>query len=568
MLAFKDCTFAVHLRLMRKNSDSSYSKKSDNKEHKKDASRKSGGADNKSFRKDGASRPKREFDRDEKRPASDRPKRPYSGRQADRDAEQPKRTFRKRDESGESGRGSFERKPFERKERKPFDKKDKPEWKDRKPGGKKEWGDKKFDKTDRKPFDKKDRPDRGERKFDKGDRKPFKKRESAEGEDKTFERGDRKPFERRERADRGERKFDKGDRKPFRKREGDEGDEKKFDRSDRKPFEKRERADRGDKKFDKGDRKPFKKREGAESDDKPRRKFEDRDDRKGKEGGFKARKTKRGDEDRDEDVNDEPTFSKELPTEEGRVRRSYPTTEEKAIANAMTLNKYVAHSGECSRRDAAEMVKQGKVRVNGELVLEPGYRVVPGDQVTLSGKKLTPQRNLVYVLLNKPKGYITTTEDPEERKTVMDLVSGVEAERLFPVGRLDRNTTGVLLLTNDGPLAHRLAHPSYNIKKIYQVTLDKNLTRADYEKISKGLELEDGKVEVDAIAYLDNRHEIGIEIHSGKNRIVRRIFESLGYVVEKLDRVMYAGLTKKNVSRGKWRLLTEREVILLKHFKS
>lgn len=541
--------------------DSSHKKKSDNKGHKKDASRKTGGTDDRSFRKDSAPSPKREYHRDEKRPDSDRPKRSFAGKAGDSDVERPKRSFRKNDEDGAKGK-SFERKPFDRSERKPFDKKDKPEWKDRKPrGDKKEWGDKKFDKGDRKPFDKKDRPDRGERKL-------FKKREVAEGEEKTFERGDRKPFERRERVDRGDKKFDKGDRKPFKRREGEEGEEKKFDRSNRKSFEKRERADRGDRKFDKGDRKPFKKREGAEGEEKPRRKFEDRGDKKGKDGGYKERKGKRGGEDRDEDVNDEPTFSKELPTEEGRVRRSYPTTEEKAIANAMTLNKYVAHSGECSRRDAAEMVKQGKVRVNGELVLEPGYRVVPGDQVTLSGKKLTPQKNLVYVLLNKPKGYITTTEDPEERKTVMDLVSGVEAERLFPVGRLDRNTTGVLLLTNDGRLAHRLAHPSYNIKKIYQVTLDKNLTRADYEKISKGLELEDGKIEVDAIAYLDNRHEIGIEIHSGKNRIVRRIFESLGYVVEKLDRVMYAGLTKKNVSRGKWRLLTEREVVLLKHFKS
>jgi 23S rRNA pseudouridine2605 synthase len=230
------------------------------------------------------------------------------------------------------------------------------------------------------------------------------------------------------------------------------------------------------------------------------------------------------------------------------------------------LNKYIAHSGECSRRDAAELVKQGKVKVNGELVLEPGYKVQPGDAVSMSGKKLTPQKDLVYVLLNKPKDFITTTDDPEGRKTVMDLVDE-ELGRIYPIGRLDRNTTGLLLLTNDGLLAQKLSHPSNNIRKVYQVTLDKNLTKGDYEKISKGLELEDGLINVDAIAYLENRNELGIEIHSGKNRIVRRIFESLGYEVEKLDRVSYAGLTKKNLPRGKWRLLTDKELILVKHFR-
>lgn len=242
--------------------------------------------------------------------------------------------------------------------------------------------------------------------------------------------------------------------------------------------------------------------------------------------------------------------------------------EEVEVTTAMTLNKYIAHSGECSRRDAAAFVKEGKVRVNGELIVDPGYRISPGDQITLSGKKLTPQKGLVYILLNKPKGFITTTEDERDRKTVMDLVENSGVDRLFPVGRLDRNTTGLLLMTNDGALAHKLSHPSYNIRKVYQVTLDKNLTNADYQKIVKGLELEDGKITVDEIAYLEHRNEVGIEIHSGKNRIVRRIFESLGYEVDKLDRVMYAGLTKKNLPRSKWRFLNEKEVILLKHFKN
>ncbi|MBS1584992.1 MAG: rRNA pseudouridine synthase [Bacteroidetes bacterium] len=233
----------------------------------------------------------------------------------------------------------------------------------------------------------------------------------------------------------------------------------------------------------------------------------------------------------------------------------------------MPLNKYIAHSGECSRRDAAEMVKKGKVKVNGELIMDPGYKVSPDDKVTIAGKKLKLQKDLVYVLLNKPKDFITTTDDPEGRRTVMDLVTGVD-ERLYPVGRLDRHTTGLILLTNDGDLAQKLSHPSYQMKKVYQVTLDKALTKADFEKIMAGLELEDGPAVVDEMAYLEKKNELGLEIHSGKNRIVRRIFESLGYSVEKLDRVMYAGLTKKNLPRGKWRLLTDREIIHLKHFKS
>ncbi|MCD6013837.1 MAG: pseudouridine synthase [Flavipsychrobacter sp.] len=238
------------------------------------------------------------------------------------------------------------------------------------------------------------------------------------------------------------------------------------------------------------------------------------------------------------------------------------------VEEQMPLNKYIAHSGECSRRDAAELVKQGKVKVNGELVLDPGYKVKPDDNVTLVGKKLKPQKGNVYILLNKPKGYITTNEDPQGRKTVMELLQGAGADRIFPVGRLDRDTSGLLLITNDGDLTQKLSHPSFNIKKVYHVTLDKPLTKAHFEKIIEGVELEDGKAIVDEIAYLEAKNELGLEIHSGKNRIVRRIFESLGYVVEKLDRMMYAGLTKKNLPRGKWRHLDAREVVLLKHFKS
>ncbi|MFI5156057.1 MAG: pseudouridine synthase [Chitinophagales bacterium] len=234
------------------------------------------------------------------------------------------------------------------------------------------------------------------------------------------------------------------------------------------------------------------------------------------------------------------------------------------------LNKYIAHSGVCSRRDAAQLIKEGKVELNGKPVTEPGTRVSTRDLVKVNGKKVTPSRNFVYILLNKPKDYITTTEDPQGRKTVLNLIKNATTERVYPVGRLDRNTSGVLLLTNDGDLAQKLAHPKHEVKKIYHVVLDKPLTRGDFEKIALGVELEDGVARVDAVAYGEakDRTELGLEIHSGRNRIVRRIFEHLGYDVRGLDRVVYAGLTKKNVPRGKWRLLTEKEVRLLKYLNA
>ncbi len=234
------------------------------------------------------------------------------------------------------------------------------------------------------------------------------------------------------------------------------------------------------------------------------------------------------------------------------------------------LNKYIAHGGICSRRDAAELIRQGKVQVNGQPVTEPGTRVSPADQVKVNGKKITMSRNFVYILLNKPKDYITTTDDPLGRKTVLDLIRHATSERVYPIGRLDRNTSGVLLLTNDGDLAQKLAHPSHEVKKIYHVTLDKAVTKADFDKIAQGVTLDDGLATVDVVAYADARDktQIGLEIHSGRNRIVRRIFEHLGYDVRGLDRVMYAGLTKKNVQRGKWRLLTEKEIRILKYLNA
>jgi 23S rRNA pseudouridine2605 synthase len=237
-------------------------------------------------------------------------------------------------------------------------------------------------------------------------------------------------------------------------------------------------------------------------------------------------------------------------------------------ADLMPLNKFLAHAGVCGRREAAEIIKSGKVKVNNELVTEPGHRVSSKDEIRFNGKKIFLAKNLVYILLNKPKDYITTTSDPQNRKTVLDIIGRATNERVYPVGRLDRNTSGVLLFTNDGELAQKLTHPSNEVKKVYAVTLNKVLDKKDFDQILKGVTLEDGSASVDVLAYADvtDKTQIGVEIHSGRNRIVRRIFEHLGYDVKGLDRVVFAGLTKKNVERGKWRFLSEKEVRDLKHF--
>jgi len=229
------------------------------------------------------------------------------------------------------------------------------------------------------------------------------------------------------------------------------------------------------------------------------------------------------------------------------------------------LNKYVANSGICSRREADKFIKAGLVKVNGRIVTELGTKVSLNDEVKYNDEKIRNEKK-VYILLNKPKDYITSMKDENNRKTVMDLLRKTCKERVYPVGRLDRNTTGLILLTNDGDLAKKITHPKYEKKKVYMVGLNKNIKSNDLEKIANGIMLEDGFIKPDAIEYAnkDDKREIGVEIHSGKNRIVRRIFEHLGYQVNKLDRVYYAGLTKRKLPRGKWRFLTEKEVNMLK----
>jgi len=316
--------------------------------------------------------------------------------------------------------------------------------------------------------------------------------------------------------------------------------EKKFS----KPFEKsKDSADRFSK-FRKDNEKPFKSK--SDNFEKP-----EREKREFKKPSFSKEKrpfTPRFDRPRKDDVV-EPL---KLETGDGLIR----------------LNKFMANSGVGSRREADEYIKMGLVTVNGETITEMGHKVKPTDDIRYEGRRLKAEP-MVYILLNKPKGFITTTDDPEERKTVMDLVANACKERVYPVGRLDRNTTGLLLITNDGDLADKLTHPSYNAKKIYKVELDRPLTKNDFQKIIDGVYFEEGRAQVDDLAMVsDDGKEVGIEIHIGWNRIVRRIFEALGYKVEKLDRVVYAGLDKKDLGRGQWRFLKPEEIVRLKHFNA
>jgi 23S rRNA pseudouridine2605 synthase len=249
--------------------------------------------------------------------------------------------------------------------------------------------------------------------------------------------------------------------------------------------------------------------------------------------------------------------------------KNAPASPKASSDGKIRLNKFIANSGVCSRREADLLIKAGVVTVNGKIVNELGTKINPGDVVVYDGNKLTAEKK-VYVLLNKPKDFITTSDDPQGRKTVMDLVKNAGDQRLYPVGRLDRNTTGLLLMTNDGELAKKLTHPRYGARKIYHVFLDKPLTRADMQKVAEGVLIDGEKVIPDEVQYAgknDDKSQIGIELHSGQNRVVRRIFESLDYKVLKLDRVVFAGLTKKDLPRGHWRYLTEKELNFLKMIK-
>ncbi len=359
--------------------------------------------------------------------------------------------------------------------------------------------------------------------------------------------------------------------------------------SDKKPFTARSKSSGSFNADDKpkrsfggertGDKKPFTSRSKSSgsfnADDKPKRSFdgERTGDKKfisrpSTNGGFKrtpgdkpysADRPKRS-----KSKYDKITPDPDAPAKTLRGRKKGPESKDTGL---IRLNRYISNAGICSRRKADELIAAGVVSVNGEVVAELGHKVDPQkDEIRYNGELLKREK-MVYVLLNKPKDYITTTEDPQERRTVMHLVEKASKERIYPVGRLDRNTTGLLLMTNDGDLADKLSHPRNSIIKLYQVELNKSLTQGDLNKIGFGLELEDGLIKPDSISYVagGSKREIGIQIHSGKNRIVRRIFEHLGYEVVKLDRAVYANLTKKDLPRGRWRFLEEKEVIQLKH---
>ncbi|MDD5571046.1 MAG: pseudouridine synthase [Bacteroidales bacterium] len=476
-----------------------------------------------------------------------------------------------RDEKGNSGEKKFnpkkrydKKKFFKRDDRKPFKKrydsderfsKDKPEYEKKSFGEERENSDNSFRRkfVPKKRYDDKNRRD---------DRKPFKKRydskerfsenktgeekksfgEERESSDNSFRKKfvPKKRYDDKNRGDDRKKFFKRDDRKPFKKRydsrerfsENKTGEEKKSfgeeressDNSFRKKFdperrfENKNRRDERKSFFERKDRQPFKKR------------YDSRDKFSGKN--------------RDDD------------------RKRFSDKKENDLVR---LNKYIANAGICSRREADDLIIAGVIAVNDKTITELGFKISPNDVVKYNGVALKKERN-VYVLLNKPKDYITTTDDPQQRNTVMELVRNACKERIYPVGRLDRNTTGLLLFTNDGDLAGKLAHPSGRVKKIYSIELDRALRPLDLEKIRNGIELEEGTIKVDEV-YIQHefgKNFVGLEIHIGWNRVVRRIFEELGYKIYKLDRIYYAGLTKKNLPRGKWRLLTNNEISFLK----
>jgi 23S rRNA pseudouridine2605 synthase len=375
--------------------------------------------------------------------------------------------------------------------------------------------------------------------------------------------------------------FSSNEERPFaRKRSGEGSDFKKpFDKSKsrgdkpygrssegefKKPFNK-DRNTRGEKPFGRGksDDKPFKKSFPSYDNDKPRFKKES-NEFEGSDEGFEKPipSYKRNKFDGDKVRNKRKAYENKLDNYSKKkfVAKEAPLTDE------IRLNKYISNSGICSRREADDLIAQGLIKVNGEVITELGYKVKTTDSIKYNDKVIKPEK-LVYVLLNKPKDFITTMDDESGRKTVMDLVASATRERIFPVGRLDRNTTGLLLLTNDGELTQKLTHPSFKIKKIYEVEIDKPITTEDFEKLQTSkIHLFDGPVKIDDVAIISPGKKIlGIEIHEGRNRIVRRVFESMGYEVVKLDRVMYAGLTKKDLPRSKWRFLSTSEVNMLKY---
>ncbi len=447
---------------------------------------------------------------------------------------------------------------------------------------------------------------------------PVSRRENAENpnrEGRTFDRDERSNYKRSYNNDRGPRSYDEnrprasynpnftrdnrpvfqsdhsGEERPRRtfNRDGEhrsfnrDGEHRSFNRENRdysRPYNREERPQRD---FNRDYN-----RSEQSGEERPRRTFnrdgeqrpfnrENRDhnrefnregrsfNRSERSGGFRQRDEQGGFRQRPaERPAKRPVVRTKTAYSAGEIPESYPRFAAPKQEGEIRLNRYIAQSGLCSRREADDLIADGKVTVNGVVVTEMGTKVQPTDEVCVNENRVVSEKK-VYILLNKPKGFVTTVEDEHAAKTVMDIVKGACAERIYPVGRLDKNSLGVLLMTNDGDLTKTLTHPSYEKRKVYQVTLDKPLTKADMEQIVEGITLEDGFIQADEVSYVnESKKEVGIEIHSGRNRIVRRIFEHQGYTVTKLDRVLFAGLTKKNLKRGQWRFLTPQEVAMLK----
>jgi 23S rRNA pseudouridine2605 synthase len=551
-------------------SDSSSRSNSDNKSFKSSSNYKK--KDDSSFSSD--RKPygdKRENSSDRKAPYGSRPaqkdgdfrdKKPYGTRSESSFSD--RKPYGSRSEGSSSDRNSYgSRSENSSSDRKPYGSRSENSSSDRKPYGSRGEGS----SSDRKPYgsrsensssDRKPYGSRGE--GSSSDRKPYGSRSegSSFGEKKSYgprnesSSNDKKPY-----GTRSENSY--GDKKPFKGKSDSSSPE-------RKPFAKREDRNSFEDRKAYGDRKPsFRKRNDEGEDRKP---FVSSDKSfKPREGDFEG-KSERTYGKRPE----RKSFDKEnTPYDDDQVKlRAKPNApkEFKKDGELIRLNRFISNAGICSRRKADEIIAAGVVTVNGEAVSELGTKINPAKDLIRYNGELLKREKMIYVLLNKPKDYITTTDDPQERKTVMELVDKASKERIYPVGRLDRNTTGLLLLTNDGDLADKLSHPKNSISKIYNVELSRNLTQGDFNKIAFGIELEDGFIKPDDLRYVTGgaKNEIGIQIHSGKNRIVRRVFESLGYEVEKLDRVIYANLTKKDLTRGRWRYLTDQEIIQLKHF--
>ncbi|MCE3228805.1 MAG: pseudouridylate synthase [Bacteroidetes bacterium] len=474
-----------------------------------------------SFKKEGDFKEKRPFKRD-----GDNEKRSFK-KEGDF---KEKRPFKRRDEEGSEKRsyGSSRKEGVDFKEKRPFKRRDEEGSEKRSYGYKKDNSDFK----EKRPFKRRD-DDSSDNDFK--EKRPFKRRNDDDTE-KSYK--EKRSFTRNKaiRKSSGPKK-DEGhfrgnfDRKRSFSKNDKYSDKARLNESSFGQGEKFKSSYDDSKKFDRDEKKPFKKRFDSEGSSEKRLKYDDLEQGK----GF---------------------------TEYSKEKKSSPKP--KQNNDGLTrLNKYLANAGIASRRDADTLIKSGVVKVNGVPVTEMGFKVKAGDVVTYGDEGVKSERK-VYLLLNKPKDYITTVDDPQERKTVMDLIKGACKERIYPVGRLDRNTTGLLLFTNDGELTKKLTHPKHQIKKVYHVSLNKGLKPEHFKDILEGIELEDGKIAADDLAFVgEGKKEVGIEIHSGRNRIVRRIFEHLGYEIEKLDRITFAGLTKKDIPRGKFRFLTAKEVSFL-----